>query len=57
MERFVYAWTHQHLDLNAVVRSRAEGCHSIFKRYITVRYFVLHKLHLANICMLPRVTF
>jgi hypothetical protein len=35
-ERFVYAWTYQHLHFNTVVTSRVESGHSLLKRYIGV---------------------
>ncbi len=35
-ERFVYAWTHQHLHFGTVVTSRVEGAHSVPKKYIGV---------------------
>jgi hypothetical protein len=42
-ERFVYAWTLQHLHLGTVVTSRVESAHSLLKRYINVSlHSVLH---------------
>ncbi len=35
-ERFVYAWTHQHLHFDTVVTSRVESGHSLLKRHIGV---------------------
>jgi histone-lysine N-methyltransferase SETD2 len=36
-EKFVYAWTYQHLYLGTVVTSCVERAHSLLKRYINVR--------------------
>ncbi len=42
-QRFVHAWTHQHLHFNTLVTSRVEGSHSVLKRYISVSLHHFHK--------------
>ena len=37
-EKFVFAWTHQHLHLGTVVTSRVESAHATLKKYLQVSY-------------------